>query len=138
MHDVNFRRFPERGLIARGVEVLVPLAARRSTRVLTDSEASKTDIVELLGIARERVDVAPLGPGIADGVKGPSPLEIRRRFDVGDAPLVLSVLAKRPHKNAGRLIEALARVPEAVLLMPGYSTAHEEELPQAGRAGRGR
>ena len=128
VHDVVFRRFPEPGLLGRGVEVLVPLAARRSTRVLTDSEAAKADIVELLGIGPERVDVALLGPGIPEDVRGPSPLDIRRRFGIGDAPVVLSVLAKRPHKNAARLIEAMTRVPQAVLLLPGYATAHEEEL----------
>jgi glycosyltransferase involved in cell wall biosynthesis len=129
IHDLIFKRFPEtHGVLAKGVEVLVPLAARRSARILTDSHASKTDLMELLGIPAERVDVAPLGPGIADDVRGPPPLEIRRRFDVGDAPLVLSVLAKRPHKNAARLIEALAAVPDAVLVMPGYTTGHEREL----------
>lgn len=129
IHDVVFKRFPEtHGVLAKGVEVLVPLAARRSKRVLTDSEASKTDIVDLLGIPSDRVDVAPLGPGIPEDVQGPPPLEIRQRFDVGDAPLVLSVLAKRPHKNAARLIEALAGVPDAVLVMPGYSTGYEVEL----------
>lgn len=128
IHDLVFKRFPESHVLAKGVEVLVPLAARRSRRVLTDSEASKTDIVGLLGIPGDRVDVAPLGPGIPEGVHGPPPLEIRRRFGVGDAPLVLSVLAQRPHKNAARLIEALAGVPDAVLIMPGYSTGYASEL----------
>jgi glycosyltransferase involved in cell wall biosynthesis len=129
IHDLVFKRYPEtHGVLAKGVEVLVPLAARRSKRVLTDSEASKTDIVELLGVPPDRVDVAPLGPGIPENVRGPTPLEVRRRFGVADAPLVLSVLAKRPHKNAARLIEALAAVPDAVLVMPGYSTGYELEL----------
>ena len=128
VHDLNFRRFPERGLLAKGVEVLVPLAARRSRRVLTDSEASKADITTFLGIPAECIDVATLGPGIPEDIRGPTPVEIRRRFEVGDAPLLLSVLAQRPHKNAARLIEALALVPEAILLMPGYATAHTQEL----------
>jgi glycosyltransferase involved in cell wall biosynthesis len=129
IHDLVFKRYPEtHGVLARGVEVLVPLAARRSRRLLTDSEASKTDIVHFLGVPADRVDVTPLGPGISEDVQGPPPLEIRRRFEVGDAPLVLSVLAKRPHKNAARLIEAFARLPEGVLLVPGYSTGYEREL----------
>jgi alpha-1,3-rhamnosyl/mannosyltransferase len=45
---------------------------------------------------------------------------------------VLSVLAKRRHKNGARLIEAFAQVPGAVLLVPGYSTGYEDEL--RGRA----
>ena len=129
IHDVVFKRFPEtHGVLAKGVEILVPLAARRSERVITDSEASKSDLVRFLDVPTERIDVAPLGPGIPEDAKGPPPVEIRRRFEVGGAPLVLSVLAKRPHKNAARLVEALARVPDAVLVMPGYSTDYEHEL----------
>ena len=131
IHDVVFKRYPEtHGVLAKGVEVLVPLAARRSARILTDSEASKSDLVRYLELPADRVDVAPLGPGLPEEAKGPPPDEVRERFDLGDAPLVLSVLAKRPHKNAGRLIEALARVPRAVLVMPGYSTGYEQKLEE--------
>jgi glycosyltransferase involved in cell wall biosynthesis len=129
IHDVVFKRFPEtHGLLAKGVEVLVPLAARRSTRVLTDSEASKSDIVRFLDVPPELVDVAPLGPGIPEETRGPSAAEVRRELGIGDTPLVLSVLAKRPHKNAARLIEAFAQVPHGVLVVPGYSTGYEDEL----------
>ena len=129
IHDVVFKRYPEtHGLLSKGVEVLVPLAARRSKRVLTDSEASKTDLVRFLGLPSESVDVAPLGPGLPEGVRGPSREQIRGRFELGDSSLVLSVLAKRPHKNAARLLEAFAAVPGATLVMPGYSTGYEREL----------
>jgi glycosyltransferase involved in cell wall biosynthesis len=131
IHDLVFKRYPEtHGLLAKGVEVLVPLAARRSKRVLTDSEASKTDIVRFLDLPGESVDVAPLGPGLPEHVRGAPPEEIRGRFELGDSPLVLSVLAKRPHKNAARLLEAFARVPSGTLVMPGYSTGYERELEE--------
>jgi glycosyltransferase involved in cell wall biosynthesis len=129
IHDVVFKRFPEtHGLLAKGVEFLVPLAARRSTRVLTDSEASKSDLVRFLDLSPARIDVAPLGPGIPEDAKGPPPTAVRRELGIGDEPLVLSVLAKRPHKNAARLIEAFAEVPRGVLVVPGYSTSYEDEL----------
>ena len=129
IHDVVFKRFPEtHGVLAKGVEILVPLAARRSARVITDSEASKSDLVRFLHLSAQKIDVALLGPGIPEDANGPPPAETRRRFEIGDSPFVLSVLAKRPHKNAARLIEAFARVPDAVLVIPGYSTAYETEL----------
>jgi glycosyltransferase involved in cell wall biosynthesis len=131
IHDLVFKRHPETdGLLAKGVEILVPLAARRSERVITDSEASKSDIVRFLGLSADRVDVAPLGPGIPEEVEGPPAPEIRRQLEIGDSPLVLSVLAKRPHKNAARLIDAFARVPKGTLVMPGYSTGYERELQE--------
>ena len=74
IHDVVFKRYPEtHGLLAKGVEILVPLAARRSERVITDSEASKSDIVRFLDFPADRIDVAPLGPGIPEDVEGPHP-----------------------------------------------------------------
>ena len=130
IHDLIHRRFPEPGLIARGVPALVGLAARRSRRVVTDSESSKSDIVRFLGIDPAAIDVAPLGPGLPEEVRGPAPVVLRRRFELRDAPIVLSVLAKRRHKNAARLLEALARIPDAVLVMPGYSTSYEKELEE--------
>jgi glycosyltransferase involved in cell wall biosynthesis len=114
-----------------GMRLLVPLAARRSRRVLTISQAAKDDIVRFLGVPAERVDVTPLGPGLPVGESHPTPSELRRRFELGSAPLVLTVSAKRPHKNLGRLFEAFAELAvaeEPVLLVPGYSTVFEDEL----------
>jgi glycosyltransferase involved in cell wall biosynthesis len=49
---------------------------------------------------------------------------------------VLSLSAKRPHKNLLALIAALARLPaegRPVLVLPGYHTAHERELRERAR-----
>jgi glycosyltransferase involved in cell wall biosynthesis len=57
--------------------------------------------------------------------------EVRRRHALGDRALLLSVSAKRPHKNLVRLLEAHALLPPArrpVLVIPGYPTPHEDEL----------
>src|SRR5262249_12413497 len=57
--------------------------------------------------------------------------EVRARFDLGERPILLSLSAKRPHKNLGALIGALARIPRErrpLLVLPGYPTWHEREL----------
>jgi glycosyltransferase involved in cell wall biosynthesis len=131
--DVIYKRFPEThaGWRARGMNVLVPLAARRSRRVLTLSRAAKEDIVRFLGIPGERVDVAYLGPGMPAGVEPISEDELRAKLDLGAGPVVLAVSAKRPHKNLERLLEAFARLstePAPVLLIAGYSTPFEPKL----------
>jgi glycosyltransferase involved in cell wall biosynthesis len=136
IHDLVHRRYPEPGILAAGVKVLVPLAARRSTRVITDSEASKSDIIRFLDIAAERVDVAPLGPGIPENIQGPPPIEVRRRFEIGGAPLLLTVAPNRRHKNVARLVEALAEIPEAILVVPGYEAKRGDDLEKlAGKRG---
>jgi glycosyltransferase involved in cell wall biosynthesis len=133
IHDVIYKRFPETaGLLNVGVAVLVPLAARRSSRVLTDSEASKADIVRFLSVEPGRVDVVPLGPGIPVPAEAEVRPQLRLRDGLGAAPVVLTVAAKRPHKNLARLIDAIGRVAEDVtLVVPGFETQFEDELRRA-------
>jgi glycosyltransferase involved in cell wall biosynthesis len=136
--DVIYKRHPEThaGVLAAGVALLVPLAARRSRRILTLSEAAKEDIARYLKVEPARIDVTPLGPGLGDEVMPVAEAELRRRYDLGESPIVLTVSAKRPHKNLERLLEAMALVeanPEPVLVAPGYETVFEPELRQ--RAG---
>jgi glycosyltransferase involved in cell wall biosynthesis len=130
IHDVIYKRFPETaGRLNIGVKLLVPLAARRSRRVVTVSQSSKDDIVAFLGVTPERVDVIPNGPGLAQAADPPSPAELRKRYSLGEAPIVLTVAAKRPHKNLGRLIEAVIRLDaNAVLAVPGFETQFEAGL----------
>jgi glycosyltransferase involved in cell wall biosynthesis len=56
--------------------------------------------------------------------------QLRAELDLGDRPVLLTVSAKRPHKNLARLIEAHARLaaPRPVLVLPGYPTPYEAEL----------
>ena len=131
--DVIYKRHREThaGILAAGVALLVPLAARRSRRVLTLSEAAKDDIAHYLHVEPSRIDVTPLGPGLADDVLPVAEAELRRRHDLGDAPIVLTVSAKRPHKNLERLLEAIVLVeqdPPPLLVAPGYETVFEPEL----------
>jgi glycosyltransferase involved in cell wall biosynthesis len=134
IHDVIYTRFPETaGRLNVGVKMLVPVAARRSQRVLTVSQASKEDIVRFLRVAPERVDVIPNGPGLPAAGDAPSPAELRQRFELGDAPIVLTVAAKRPHKNLGRLIEAIGRLEtDVTLVVPGFETQFEAQLQREG------
>lgn len=133
VHDLIYARFPEAhsGLRDRGIRVLVPLGVRRAARVIADSQSTRDDLVELLGTAPERIDVAPLGFGT---VRREEPLperQLRARLQLGERRVLLSLSAKRPHKNLGALIGALARIPTArrpLLVLPGYPTWHEAEL----------
>lgn len=129
--DVIYKRFPEThsGVLARGLAVLTSMAARRSRRILTISEAAKADIVHFLGVPPERVDVTYPGPALPRI----EPADARAALGLGTGPIVLTVSAKRPHKNLERLFEAFAQVrnePPPVLVVPGYGTFHEDELRQ--------
>ncbi len=112
--------------------LLVPPVARRADRVITLSQAGTEHVVEHLRVRRERIDAIPLAAGTS-ARKTPTPeAELRARLGLGAGPVVLTVSAKRVHKNLIRLIRAMALVverhPDAVLVLPGNPTPHEPEL----------
>jgi glycosyltransferase involved in cell wall biosynthesis len=129
--DLIYASHPEAHTLARrlGMRVLVPRAARGADRVIAISEHTAAEIVERLNVRRERIDVIhlggkPLGPATPE-------FEIRARYRLGDAPLILSVSARRPHKNLRRLLAAFARLDtesRPILVLPGYPTVFEGEL----------
>ena len=133
VHDLIYARFPEAhaGIRDKGMRVLVPQAVRRSHRVIVDSQSTRDDLVELLGVSPEDIDVVALGLG---QIRREAPLaerEVRARFDLGKRRVLLSLSAKRPHKNLLALIGALALLPaegRPLLVLPGYPTEHEARL----------
>jgi len=139
VHDLIYARFPEAhaGIRDKGMKVLVPQAAKRSDRVIADSQATRADLIEMLGVSPGRIDVVPLGLG---AVRREQPLaqdETRKRFELGEGPVLLSLSAKRPHKNLAALIGALAAMPaqaRPMLVLPGYPTEHERELRECASA----
>ncbi len=162
VHDLIYARFPDAhpGLRDRGMRVLVPLAARRSTRVIAISRSTQRDLVELLGLPEDRIDVVPQGLGAVRRLPARTPEsgihhatalpaeevqesdihhpptalsaeQTRARFALGARRVLLTLSAKRPHKNLLALIGAFARIPaerRPVLVLPGYPTWHEAQL----------
>lgn len=134
VHDLHYAVAPEAhfGLRGLGMRVLVPAAVRASRRVIADSQATKDDVVAHIGTAAEQIDVVHLAttPPPAGAAATPE-AELRERLGLRDRPLLLSLAAKRPHKNVEGLIDALAQIPperRPVLVVPGYETEHEAAL----------
>jgi glycosyltransferase involved in cell wall biosynthesis len=139
IHDLIYARYPEAhaGLRAKGMQLLVPAAARRSHRVITDSHSTADDLAALVRVDRARIDVVPLGIGSVQRERPLGEADVRARFDLGSREVLLSLSAKRPHKNLPALIDALAAIPAAerpALVLAGYPTAHEEELRARARS----
>jgi len=133
IHDLIYRVYPEAhaGVLTMGMRMLVRLAALRSQRVIADSASTRDDLVRFLGVPESRIDIVALGAGETMRAAPMAEREVRARHGLGDRPVVLSVSAKRPHKNLLRLLEALALLPgerRPVLVLPGYPTWHEREL----------
>lgn len=138
IHDLNYKLVPDThfGVRGLGMRALVPLAARRSRRLLVDADSTREDLHEHLGTPREKVDVVPLAARVPPDPDATSEAELRARLELGHRQLVLSLSAKRPHKNLARLFRAVAALEPGrrpMLVVPGYPTPHEEELRDLAR-----
>jgi glycosyltransferase involved in cell wall biosynthesis len=133
IHDLHFKLVPEAhlGLAGLGMRVLVPLAARRSDRIIVDAMSTRGELEQHLGIKAEKVDAVPLGVGTTRRMRPLQACDLREGLCLGNRQIVLSVSAMRPHKNLARLITAIGLIPverRPILVIPGYSTPHGDEL----------
>lgn len=114
IHDCIHLRFPQylpnRRALAYA-RAMMTMAARRSQRVLTVSQASKDDILHYLGIPAEKVEVIynALDARLAGEPTAEAIARVRERFLL-TSPFVLYTGNIKPHKNIDRLIEAFSRL----------------------------
>jgi glycosyltransferase involved in cell wall biosynthesis len=136
IHDLNYKLVPGTHFGVRGLVMgaLVPAAAHRSHRIIVDAASTVDDLVKHLRVKRAKVDVVPLGVTERPPVTPTPEAALRAQLGLGDRRVLLTVSAKRPHKNLARLIEAHARLaaPRPVLVLPGYPTPYEAELRALG------
>jgi glycosyltransferase involved in cell wall biosynthesis len=121
-------------LVQRRMRAMVGYCVRHADRLFAISRAAADDFVATLGLARERIDVTPLGvrPPVLAPLDGG---ELRRRLDLQGARVLLCVAQKRPYKNLHRLIRVLPELPEdVVLVLPGSPTSYEQELRSLARS----
>ncbi len=107
IHDVAALRHPEwyRPAYVRYQRALLPAIARRARLVITVSEFSKGELIEVLGVRPERIAVVPNGVDerFTPAAKPAKPSE---------RPYVLAVGTRIARKNLGVLGEAAARLRE--------------------------
>ena len=105
VHDLSFEREPE--LFGRKDRLVfrrvVPRAVRRAARVLTVSERTKRDLIQLYGVAPDRVVVTPNG---VDPAFRPSEPDSRAQVQSVQGAYVLSVGAIQARKNQLAALEA--------------------------------
>jgi glycosyltransferase involved in cell wall biosynthesis len=135
VHDLAFERHPTayRPADLAYLRLTTHWAARRCRLLITVSEATAADLVELYGVARERLRVVPLGGGepvdeqvdAAAAGRLLSALGVRR-------PFALHVGRVEPRKNQLTALAAVERLPDLSLVCAGPVV--DEEM--AGRLRR--
>jgi len=111
IHDLVAFLFPETVPTKYGTYMrwMTRLSVRSADRIIADSEATRADLLRLLGVPAEKVRTihAALGSGYAP-VRDPARLEAVRRTYQLEEPYLLFVGNLEPRKNLVRLIEAYA------------------------------
>jgi glycosyltransferase involved in cell wall biosynthesis len=113
IHDVSFLAhpewFPRQAL--RIMRVLIPLSARRATRLVTATEHAASEIVRLIGVPRSKISVIPYG--VDERFVPVDRDEARQRILQAyglSGPYLIAVGLLQPRKNLARLLEAFALV----------------------------
>jgi glycosyltransferase involved in cell wall biosynthesis len=125
IHDVSFERNPR--LMGRRdrffFRTMVPRSARRANRVLTVSEQTKSDLIELYGLDEAKVVVTPNGVDARFRPNGD-----RNSTDA----YLLFVGALQPRKDPVTAIEALSLVDAGLrLVLVGPDKGAEQQSRQA-------
>ena len=114
VHDLSFLVHPECAApgMARYLNSAVPRGLRRADVVLADSQATRQDLVRLLGVDPARVTV--VYPGVGPQFQPLPPdaiMPVRLRLGLPER-FLLFVSTLEPRKNLVRLLEAFAQVVE--------------------------
>lgn len=130
VHDLIFHHHPETfpKPAQMGLELLVPLGAKRSQCVIAISMATKRDLIDTYAVDADKISVVHSGLGYSAPNTVTDEDTLRRKFELGDRPVVLCVAAALAHKNIPRLFEAFATIDK-----PGDGAA--PVLVIAGHAG---
>lgn len=140
IHDLIHLRFPPRRrhpLAPLYARLMLRLAARRATRVITVSDSTRRDLETRLGVSPARIRVVP--NGVAAHFQ-PTPEAARPesgRPGVGlRPPYLLFVGNPLPHKNLTGLLDAFAGLPERLgpLVLAGIPAAMRSAVGAACEA----
>lgn len=113
VYDLSFMRFPEAFNTANRLYLtaLTRLSARRARRVITISEHSRRDIVNLLGIPAQRVDVTYPAADSRFRPLARTRVEAFRTTEGLPADFLFCVGTLEPRKNLVGMLEAYAALP---------------------------
>ena len=115
IHDLSFWKFPEYAepSLRAYLMSVVQKSTARAEHILADSEATRQDVVDLLCAPPEKVSVVysgvePRFRPVPDMVSG-----VREKYNLGDAPFVLSLGTLEPRKNFDGLVRAFGLMKRA-------------------------
>jgi glycosyltransferase involved in cell wall biosynthesis len=143
VHDLSFIRYPQcaDANLRAYLNQVVPRSVQRADLVLADSQSTKDDLVELLGVEPDKIEI--VYPGVEERfhpIEDQALLdEVRRRYTLPPR-FILGVGTLQPRKNFTRLIEAFADLRFAIrdlrlVIAGGKGWLYEEIFATVERLG---
>jgi alpha-1,3-rhamnosyl/mannosyltransferase len=146
IHDLQFRTYPEHFSRTKRayLAAVIGTSVRRARLVMVPSEYVRGSVIEAYGAQPSRVSVVPHGFEPEMLTEFTEEAELRRRFSLGEGPVIVYPAVTHPHKNHRFLVDLLAsawRDPDLRLVLIGGSGAAEPEVlaaadPRIRRLGR--
>lgn len=122
LHDLIPIKHPETEKLAAQLywRLQIPIAARRSSFIITDSEHARQEIMTDFQVGSERIRATMLGfnPAMLEQRNAAQGREIRKRYHLPES-YILYVGTIQPRKNIDSLIEAFARLRSINSITPG-------------------
>ncbi|MCL4508443.1 MAG: glycosyltransferase family 4 protein [Chloroflexi bacterium] len=143
IHDLSFVRYPHTFTTSKRhyLSAFTAMSARRATLVLTDSEHTRRDVINYLGVAPAKVRT--VYPGITEAYVPPASEALAAFRSVRALPerFFLHVGTLQPRKNLERLITAFAlfrqqtKLSHQLMLVGGKGWLYEGLATHAERQG---
>lgn len=114
VHDLSFVRRPETAFPALKayLDQVVPRSIQRADHILADSQATKTDLIDVYAVQPDKVTVLLSGVDSRFQPVPDSEIErVRIKYGIAHAPYLFNVGTVQPRKNYERLMQALATLP---------------------------
>jgi alpha-1,3-rhamnosyl/mannosyltransferase len=132
IHDLQHRTFPQYVTRTKRayLDAVVPRSARKAAMVTVPSQYVRGTVVAQLAVDPERVAVVPHGyePALLEDVAPED--ELRRRYALGDDPIVVYPAMTAPHKNHKLLLDLVTKEwrdrPHRLVLFGGTGHAEAE------------
>ena len=111
IHDLSFMRYPETfpDKLQTYLSKAVQRSVGRATHIVSDSEATRQDLVALFGTDPAKITTLHLGvsPSFTPIQTQDERQVLRDRYNIGDRPYILALGTVQPRKNYVRLMQAL-------------------------------
>ncbi|MEZ0325599.1 MAG: glycosyltransferase family 4 protein [Fimbriimonas sp.] len=137
IHDVAYLRLPKSNSVRSKVllGLLVPKSVRRADAIITVSEFSKREVVDVYRAPASKITAIP--NGVDPRFRRQSPEEIQRireKYGLPSKGLVLYVGGIEERKNLERLAEAVALLPGVTLAIAGGKNRGGEQIMDSVRS----